>query len=303
MFSPQYEAQTELLIHCIPEVAKHPRFALKGGTAINLFLRDMPRVSVDIDLTYLPLKPRDESLQEIEQTLISIKTDIERNVTGTHVKEHRIQGIVAKISVVRGDTEIKIEPNLVLRGCVGDPAVRELCPVARQHFRASARMETLAPEDVYGGKLCAALDRQHPRDLFDIHQLLRHEGITPAIRRAFTVYLASHTRPMHELLNPNLIDISEAFERQFTGMLREPVILNELLEARRELVAQLAPSLDSEERQFLLTMKSGDPDWGVLGIEGLQEMPALKWKLMNIRKMDASKREEQLKMLREILER
>jgi predicted nucleotidyltransferase component of viral defense system len=301
MFSPQYEAQTELLIHCIPEVSKHPCFALKGGTAINLFLRDMPRVSVDIDLTYLPLKPRDESLREIEQTLLRMKLDIERNVTGTHVNERRIQGIVAKLSVVRGDTEIKIEPNLVLRGSVGEPALKELCSAAQQHFRASARMVTLALEDVYGGKLCAALDRQHPRDLFDIHQLLTHEGITPAIRRAFTVYLASHTRPMHELLNPNLTDITDAYDRQFTGMVREHAVLDKLLESRRELVAQLAPSLDVNERQFLLSMKSGEPDWAVLGIEGLERMPALQWKLLNIRKMDARKRDEQLEVLKDLL--
>ena len=127
MFSSQYEAQTALLIECIPEVAKRPCFALKGGTAINLFLRDMPRVSVDIDLTYLPLKPRDESLQEIDQALIDIRTEIERNIAASHVKERRIQGITAKLSVVRGDTEIKIEPNLVLRGSVGEPTARDCC--------------------------------------------------------------------------------------------------------------------------------------------------------------------------------
>ncbi len=162
-------------------------------------------------------------------------------------------------------------------------------------------MVTLALEDVYGGKLCAALDRQHPRDLFDIHQLLTHDGITPAIRRAFTVYLASHTRPMHELLNPNLTDITDAYDRQFTGMVREHVVLDKLLESRRELVAQLAPSLDVNERQFLLSMKSGEPDWAVLGIEGLERMPALQWKLLNIRKMDTRKRDEQLGILKNLL--
>jgi len=301
MFSSQYEAQTGLLIQCIPEVAKYPCFAIKGGTAINLFLRDMPRVSVDIDLTYLPLKTRNESLQEIDQTLIEIKADIERNVRGSRVKERRIQGIVTKLSVVQGDTEIKIEPNLVLRGCVGAPSMRELSSTAQQYFRASARINCLAPEDVYGGKLCAALDRQHPRDLFDIHQLITHEGITSAIRRAFTVYLASHTRPMHELLHPNFIDITDAYERQFTGMIRESITMDALLESRRELVAQLASSLDTGERQFLLSMKSGDPNWTVLGIEGLEKMPALQWKLRNIRKMDVGKRDEQLKILADLL--
>ena len=212
-----------------------------------------------------------------------------------------MQGYAAKLSVATDDTEIKIEPNLVLRGGLSDPIVRELSPLAQGHFRASARIQTMAETDLYGGKLCAALDRQHPRDLFDVRLLLQDEGITPAIRRAFVVYLASHTRPMHELLQPNLIDITEAFERQFIGMTLEPVTLEELVHARQDLVDILVPSLDDSEKTFLLSMKSGDPDWNVLGIEHLERMPALQWKLINIRRMDARKREEQLEVLQDVL--
>jgi hypothetical protein len=46
------------LIRVLPSIAEEACFALKGGTAINLFVRDMPRLSVDIDLTYLPVQPR-----------------------------------------------------------------------------------------------------------------------------------------------------------------------------------------------------------------------------------------------------
>lgn len=302
MFDPRFEAQASLVVRCLPEVEKHDCFGLKGGTAINLFVRDLPRVSVDIDLTYLPLKPRDESLQDIGNTLSRLKTNIENAVPGCRIAERRVQGHVAKLSVATVDTEIKVEPNLVLRGCVGAPVIRELSPVAQKRFRASARIQTLADADLYGGKLCAALDRQHPRDLFDVALLLREEGITPAIRRAFVIYLASHTRPMHELLNPNLIDIADAFERQFSGMTLAPVSVDELIEARLQLIRQLVPALDAEERQFLLSVKSGDPDWNVLGIEDLERMPALQWKLINIRKMDARKRDEQLKILQKLLQ-
>ena len=302
MFDPQYEAQAGLLIECIPQVAKHECFALKGGTAINLFLRDFPRVSVDIDLTYLPLKARDESLQDIDTALVQLKEDIEQRVPGrTRVEERRMQGYVTKLSVVRGDTEIKIEPNFVLRGSVGESIQRELSPAAQHHFGASARILTLAQEDLYGGKLCAALDRQHPRDLFDVKLLLSEDGITSTVRRAFVVYLASHTRPMHELLAPSLIDIWNAFDRQFLGMSRNPVTLDDLLDSRRQLVALMGPSLDAAERHFLISMKSGDPDWDVLEIEGLQNMPALQWKLLNIRKMDARKRNKQLEALQDLL--
>ncbi len=201
MFNPQYDQQARLLVQCIPEVAKQDCFALKGGTAINLFLRDLPRMSVDIDLAYLPLKDRDESLAGIDEALVQIGSDIEKRVPGAVVRPHQIQGYNTKLFVLRGGMEIKIEPNLVLRGSVGEPTQREMSPAARDHFGASARIQALSTEDLYGGKLCAALDRQHPRDLFDVRLLLAEGGITPAVRRAFVVYLASHSRPMHEVLN------------------------------------------------------------------------------------------------------
>lgn len=302
MFDPRFESQAALVVRSLPEVAKHDCFALKGGTAINLFVRDLPRVSVDIDLTYLPLRPRDESLEDISSTLLQLKADIEGVVPGSRVSERYVQGSVAKLSVVADGVEIKVEPNLVLRGCVDPPVLRELSPAAQSRFRAGARIATLADADLYGGKLCAALDRQHPRDLFDVRLLLKSEGITPAIRRAFVVYLAGHTRPMHELLQPNLIDITDAFERQFIGMALDPVTIDELVDARHDLVEILVPSLDDSEKTFLLAMKSGDPEWDVLGIEGLERMPALQWKLLNIRQMDAQKRNEQLRLLQDLLE-
>ena len=140
MFDPRFQAQVSLVIRCLPEVAKHDCFALKGGTAINLFIRDLPRVSVDIDLTYLPLKSRDESLQEISDTLQEIREEIEAALPGARVSARHVQGYVSKLSVATDDTEIKIEPNLVLRGNLSAPTVRELSPLAQEHFRAGARI-------------------------------------------------------------------------------------------------------------------------------------------------------------------
>jgi len=201
MFNPLYESQAELLIACIPQVAKNPCFALKGGTAINLFLRDLPRVSVDIDLTYLPLKTRDESLQEIGEALIQIKANVEQHIPGTRVRERCVQGCAVKLLVARGDIIIKIEPNLIIRGCVGKPLLQELSLPAQAQFSASARIQTLAPEDIYGGKLCAALDRQHPRDLFDVRLLLQNEGFSDAVRQAFL--LVGHTVVLRQAMHVN----------------------------------------------------------------------------------------------------
>jgi predicted nucleotidyltransferase component of viral defense system len=97
---------------------------------------------------------------------------------------------------------VKIEVNFVMRGTLHPVRAASLTAKAREALFADLELPVASLEDVYGGKLVAALDRQHPRDLFDVMQLFAHEGITPGIRRAFVVYLASHNRPVHEVLFP-----------------------------------------------------------------------------------------------------
>ncbi|MCK4682056.1 nucleotidyl transferase AbiEii/AbiGii toxin family protein, partial [Candidatus Bipolaricaulota bacterium] len=207
MFNPRYDAQVRLLLRCLPEIGRYPCFALKGGTAINLFVQDLPRISVDIDLTYLPLKPRREALQEIHGTLRTLKADIEKHVSGSRVREVQNQGYIVKLIVSTNYAMVKIEPNLILRGSVHAPEQRDLCLTAQEHFGAFVSVRALSTADLYGGKLCAALDRQHPRDLFDVKLMLDDMGITPEIRRAFVIYLSGHNRPINELLAPRLRDI------------------------------------------------------------------------------------------------
>lgn len=301
MFDPRYENQVRLILLCLPQIARRDCFALKGGTALNLFVQDLPRVSIDIDLTYLPLKPRDEARSEIATTLLAIKRDVEAHVPGCTVDARTIQGRTAKLDVKREDAAIRIEPNLVLRGTVHAPQTRDLVPAAEKHFQRSVQMLTVSEPDLYGGKLCAALDRQHPRDLFDLKLLLDGSGIIPAIRRAFVVYLAGHSRPMNELLAPKPQDIAALYDEQFTGMTRSAVSLQELTAVRDQLGPLVRNALDEKEKRFLVSMKQGEPDWDLLGIDHLRELPALQWKLINVRKMSASKHASALNRLREVL--
>jgi len=85
MIDPKYRAQVELLLQTIPYVAKEEIFALKGGTAINLFIRSLPRLSVDIDLTYIPNNDRETALSEISEGLGRIKADLEKSIPGISV--------------------------------------------------------------------------------------------------------------------------------------------------------------------------------------------------------------------------
>lgn len=143
-------------------------------------------------------------------------------------------------------------------------------------------------EDVYGGKLVAALGRRHPRDLFDVMQLFAYEGITSGIRRGFVVYLVSHNRPVHEVLFPPLRDIRYDYERNFQGMTAEPVPLDALLAARERMVRELQQGLDDNERRFLLSCVAGGPEWPLLGIAHLEHLSGIRWKLHNLAQLQKS---------------
>lgn len=200
----------------------------------------------------------------------------------------------------RGRIEVKIEVNFVLRGTVQPVRRASLTPVARNILMADLDIPVASLEDLYGSKLAAALDRQHPRDLFDVKQLFEHEGITPGIRRAFVVYLASHNRPVHEVLFPQLRDIRHDYTHNFEGMTAEAVPLDALLATRERLVRELQEGLDDNERRFLLSLVAGQPDWSLMGIVHLEHLPGIRWKLHNLeqlRKTNAKKFVEQADML------
>ena len=222
--------QAELLLRVLPFVNEEEIFALKGGTAINFFLRNLPRLSIDIDLTYLPVNDRETALNDIDKALLRISEKVEKKIAGVRVfpkKDHDLD-ILAGLLIRRGDAGIKIEPNPVLRGSVFPTETRTLCQRAQDFFELSIEARTLSFEDLYGGKACAALDRQHPRDLFDIDMLFKNEGFPEKVRKAFLVYLVSHSRPMVEILNPHWGDLRPVFEREFQGLVVEPVTAEEL---------------------------------------------------------------------------
>jgi predicted nucleotidyltransferase component of viral defense system len=301
--SDRYHAQVALLIRILPHVVTEDCFAIKGGTAINLFLRDLPRLSVDIDLTYLPIEPRDTSLDEISTALKRIGEAITKTIPGSKIFPIPLPKTPYTIRLIiqAGETQVKIEPNLVIRGTVFDATERELAPSAQNLFQAFITVLTCSLPDIYGGKICAALDRQHPRDLFDIKLLLENEGITPEIRKAFIVYLVSHNRPMHELLAPRPSDLRLAFSSEFVGMTRVPIELDELLLVRNNLASSILAMLTDDERAFIISMKQGEPNWSLLGLSHIENLPAIRWKLQNIQKMDRKKHSEALTQLRTVL--
>jgi predicted nucleotidyltransferase component of viral defense system len=216
----KYFREAGLMLEAIPAVATEKCFALKGGTAINFFVRDMPRLSVDIDLTYLPIEDRATSLENISEALKRIASRITSTRSSIQVGHVLLQKtkLVTKLTVTEKDIQIKIEPNLVLRGSLFPTLSRDATEKVEETFKMATSITTVSDADLYGGKICAALDRQHPRDLFDVKVLLDHEGVTNEIRKGFVIYLASHDEAMSEFLDPVKKDIKQAFEEEFEGM-------------------------------------------------------------------------------------
>jgi len=295
--------QAELLLRALPLVNEEKVFALKGGTAINFFLRDLPRLSIDIDLTYLPINDRNTALSDIDKALLRISARVEKVIPGVRVfsKRDRDFNLVISLLIRRGDATIKVEPNPVLRGSVFPTETKVLCQKARDLFELSFEARTLSYEDLHGGKACAALDRQHPRDLFDINMLFKNEGLQDKVRKAFIVYLVSHSRPMIEILNPHWGDLRPVFEKEFQGMVVEPVTVEDLKRAGEQLVSKLHEEITQEERRFIVSVKEGKPEWDMLGVTGIENLPAVQWKLQNIRRMTPAKHQEAIRKLRDYL--
>ena len=280
-----YEAQVALLVRLLPHVAKEEVFALKGGTAINLFYRDLPRLSVDIDLTYLPIKERAESLAEINEAMDRIAGAIKDRIRGARTQRILGGGGGATRVLARLDgVEIKIETSPVTRGVVHDPEVRPISEEVADAF-GFAEMQIVSFEDLFGGKLHAAVDRQHPRDLYDIKLLYENEGLTDDLFRTFLIYIACSARPPHELLNPNPIDLNQPYAREFEGMTRTSVGLDELLATREKLIVDIQARFDKNTERFLLSLHDGTPDFGAIDRPSATDLPAVRWKLLNLRRL------------------
>lgn len=292
-----YEQQVALLIDVLPFVAQSAVFALKGGTAINFFHLDCPRLSVDIDLHYLPDNEREQALADIETHMQEIAGGIEQAYADATV---RIDGKTHNAVVARRGIQIKIEPNSVIRGSLLPVEQRTLSPYLQQKYSRSVSIPCIAKNELYAGKLCAALQRQHPRDLFDMLLFLRENDLSVEFMDAFLVYLISQGKPIYEELNPNIKDLKALYHNQFIGMPTEAVALEHLTEVQASLPGQVLAALGDRHRQFLLGFKQGNPDWSLLPFASVKDLPAVRWKQINLDKMDSPKRQQAIARLQQL---
>ncbi|ENT6465423.1 nucleotidyl transferase AbiEii/AbiGii toxin family protein [Escherichia coli] len=272
---------------------------MKGGTAINLFIHDFPRLSVDIDLAWIPLESREVALPNVREALTRIAAELEaqtgiRAVLQTHNPDEM------RIIVTTDDAQIKIEVSPVARGTLYPPQERDIVGAVEEEFGFAA-LPVVSLPDLYGGKLCAALDRQHPRDFYDVKMLLDTQGIDRSIFNGFIVYLLSHNRPLSEVLNPRWKDITEPFQNEFSGMTFEEVSLEELKEVPERMLSTLKTHFTQQDFDFLMSFKRGEPDWNLAPEPHIQNLPAVQWKLRNIGQMSEEKRAQSLEKLEKVM--
>lgn len=289
MIDSKYKAQVDLLLTILPLVAKEKSFALKGGTAINLFVREMPRLSVDIDLTYTSISDsRDVALKSISDALTRIEQDIKKVVPGisiTHVPYG--QGEDVKLNCQTPTAHVKIEVNTITRGVIMPIRMMPIADVVQEEYKKFAAINVVAHGELFGGKICAALDRQHPRDLFDVFHLFQNEGFSDEIKLGFMMFLLSHFRPMSEMIDPHLSDQKQAFETQFRGMSSTPFTYENFEQTRIQLITEVKRNLAANDKEFLLSFKSGEPQWDLFPLTEIKDLPAVKWKLQNIQNLRA----------------
>ena len=275
-----YAQKVELLLRLIPIVMEENVFAIHGGTAINLFLKNLPRYSVDIDLTYIPLADRQTSLDDINNHLNSIAEKAKKAFKGMHIVPNFI---ASKLLCEYRGKQVKIEVNQTKRGIVGG-AVQTipLSEKAQDEFSLFCEANVVPLSQLYGGKIAAALSRQHPRDLFDVRYM---EMPLRECREGLIFCLLGSDRPIYESFAPRLIDQREAMENQFAGMTDIPFTYEEFEDTRAKLISEVKTLMTEADKKFLFSFESGQPEWEGYEFEYFKDYPSVQWKLLNLKKL------------------
>ena len=285
----EYIDTVRLLIDIAPTIFTSSRLAMKGGTALNLFVQDMPRLSVDIDVVFTDhTLTRDEALSAIEADLKAAGVRLEARGLSVVIPRKPSSEDV-KLFIRNDSVEVKIEVNHVFRGTLMPVETVPLAPAAQDMFTSGLYVPMLNRAELYGSKLVAAMDRQHPRDIFDVLKMYEKFGLDASFVDCFVAYLAGHNRPVHEVLFSADAPFDAIYESHFRGMTTHEVSLEALLEIRAKLKADLPKALTQRHKDFLLSLVKLEPAWDLMPFESLRDLPALKWKLLNLEKLKKTK--------------
>jgi predicted nucleotidyltransferase component of viral defense system len=300
----RYTDRVRLMVEILPMLAHEPRFALKGGTAINLFEHDLPRLSVDIDLAWLPVHDYAEDAELIADSLGRLADVLRARPLQLQVQLSAGEGAgVTRLVASRGRARVQIETTPVMRGAVHPVRNMVVRPKVEEAF-GFASVQVLDFSDLYAGKLAAALSRQHPRDLFDVGLLLDDARADDLLWRTFLVYLTCSPKPAWEMLAPRMpADFAVTFEAHFKGMTAEPIEADALRDVHERLLARVAGWLDEPSYAFLLSVEDEQPDFDVIELPHAAALPAVRRKLHNLAQRTDAKRAADRSLLEETLTR
>lgn len=259
------------------------------------------RLSVDIDLTYIPLEDRTSSITHINEALQRISDKVKKALKGVRVIP---RPDICKLICEYHGCQVKIEVNQTKRGIVGgEPQMMMLSEKAQEMFEMETEARIVPMTLLYGGKMAAALSRQHPRDLFDIRHMTMPIEET---KLGFIFCLLGSDRPIHESFAPRMIDQREAMENQFAGMSDTPFTYQDFEETRASLIQRVRTFLTDADRKFLVSFEQGEPDWNASDYAEFERYPSVQWKLLNLRKLkktDPDKLQKKADKLKVILEK
>lgn len=294
-----YKKQVALLIRIMPSIYRIEDFAVHGGTAINLFHKNMPRYSVDIDLTYTRIQGREESFASIKKHLKTLKAYIEKSIPNIRVIP---KYNVLKLHCTLNGATVIIEVNGTKRGIIAPTEDIMLCQKAQEEFSMSCIARIVSFSELYGGKIAAALSRQHPRDLFDCKYM--EISSFDEVKKGFIFNLLGSDKPIIESLQPNRINQSPALENQFQGMSNIEFTYKDYEQAREHLISLVNNSLTKTDKEFIISFEEGNPDWSKCIAGDLSNYPSVQWKLQNIHKLKAEnlqKYRDEIQKLKDIM--
>ncbi len=275
-----YRQQVELLLRIVPTLEDVESFAIHGGTAINLYILDLPRYSVDVDLTYIPIKPREDSFADIHKNLTIIKEKVKTAVLDIVITEKP-----NKIYCTRRGVMVKIEVSGTKRGLIEPTSIKPLCNAAQDEFETTNKARIVSLSQLYGGKITAALDRQHPRDLFDVKLMFDFITNFDQVKRGFLYGLLGGDRPIIESLQPNRVDHQETLVKQFAGMTKIPFSYNDYEETREKLIDFINSNLSLQDKEFLIAFEAGEELSRYTEYQEYLRFPSVRWKMQNIGKL------------------
>jgi predicted nucleotidyltransferase component of viral defense system len=301
-FRPEILEKVIHLLNLLQNFRAHPflknRFALKGGTALNLFLFNVPRLSVDIDLNYIGSADRDIMLEEkpkLEKALTDVFAREGFTVTRQPAEHAGGKWRLGYPSVVTAGGNLEVDVNFMLRIPLWAPTVQNSQAVGSY---SAIGMPILDRHELAAGKFAALVARHASRDLFDAHQMLTTQTLEPEkLRLGFVLYgamnrkdwrtvsvtdVAFDERELREQLIPLLSD--SAIQSLGTDVQWAVRIVNECRTALAMVLPLRPPELEFLERinqhgEIRPNLLTSDPAM----TEKISQHPQLLWKALNVK--------------------